>query len=368
MHNYLSSTKSLVAVFIDVCAVMIIGSYLMALLFFCVHLGLVLMLVEPYTFFGISSLFLSVNMAFVALVAYTFGNKKPGEAEDARSMILTEQMQCNIMCGWKGVKNAIKEHKRWIFYYIMSVLILIAYALTVFFRSEDSKNMGFVVGGTVLFVDLVLLWYHKLGNMSEPIPAIVIATLCRLSLISFGEEYWFLGMSLLFFLFGVILATSMVKQWVPIEDEHSRIRRSLELEDDNLSLGKRLRKGIKKPSYLLRSPEVMMAFITLPFLILIIVVASRQDDMKKVKPMSNEHPQYLFGLASVLLLIVYTSLIATFRLLIKAKWLMKLESLKVVWKEPSAVLIAVTEVSVLLLLSINALHVLTLFPLFCFSY
>eukprot|EP01028_Stygiella_incarcerata_P012975 TRINITY_DN81003_c0_g1_i1.p1 TRINITY_DN81003_c0_g1~~TRINITY_DN81003_c0_g1_i1.p1 ORF type:complete len:1786 (+),score=550.99 TRINITY_DN81003_c0_g1_i1:81-5438(+) len=325
-------------------SMVIMASYLLALLFFCVYLVLVLLLVEPYTFFGISSLFLSVNMAFVALVAYNFGKSKPGEAEDARSMIITEQMRTNLMCGWRGIKNSIKHHKRWVFYYIMSVLILIAYALTVFFRSDDSKNMGFVVGGTVLFVDLVLLWYHKLGNMSEPIPAIVIATLCRLSLISFGEEYWFLGMSLLFFLFGVILATSMVKQWVPIENEHDRIRRSLALEDDHLSLGKRLRKGLKQPSYLLRSPEVMMAFITLPFLILIIIVASRKDDMKKVKPMTNEHPQYLFGLASVFLLIVYTSLIATFRLLIKAKWLMKLESLKVVWKEPSALMIAVTEV------------------------
>eukprot|EP00762_Andalucia_godoyi_P003028 ANDGO_04123.mRNA.1 Calpain-type cysteine protease ADL1 len=311
-----------------------------SLVFFVAYELTVVFGLKPFTFTGVSAIMFALNMLCITMI--TFYNTQdsvelPSTAPCIQTMDTLVDGEFELGFGTSAVssfsvKRQFSRKMKSIVLYVVSVGILLAYALVVKFRTPDgatggASNLGFIMGGCVLFIDINVALYITSGFLVSPLAVLGVSTICRIALFSFGDEVWFLGICLLYVFFGLLFSTSLVNHRVSLEKKSPQLSMGfslVKLKDTlktltNLRSNRISRREMVK---VFQTPEFNLLFLTIPFIAGVIAV-SKVAGIATVSVMDGQsHGQWEFGVAAILILIPYMFILTTLRLLYRQEWLL----------------------------------------------
>lgn len=100
---------------------------------------------------------------------------------------------------------------------VLSLLILVGYALALFFADNWSK-MGIVISISVVCMDLFnyLLYISKLLDNTTSLVVMLIVN--RVAMVILGERFWVYGFMGLYMLYGIALMFLVAKDTFPMKN------------------------------------------------------------------------------------------------------------------------------------------------------
>ncbi|KAJ6250206.1 calpain [Anaeramoeba flamelloides] len=111
--------------------------------------------------------------------------------------------------------------------YIISFAVLLTYSFLVLYLIDEKRYLGFVQSGAIIFLDIILFLYTRTQKPRSPTLICIILIIERVVIISFGTSYWFVGHSIIYFLFSVVLSKNIIDTILPKIDRTQTTRHIL---------------------------------------------------------------------------------------------------------------------------------------------
>ena len=208
--------------------------------------------------------------------------------------------------------------------YGFSVLILIAYSLTVLILSqarctdfgETGKWTGVVTSGTFLVLDAVTFILHGSHLLTTPWAVNMVLLVSRGCVVSFGSNLWYVGHAAMFLVYGLTVGTICVAYRLRKDDDADDAKSSQQVaanetgahaEAEATNLRTATASETKRPSGCLKHPYTAMAILLLAVvleLVMVVIVVPNSFDIATVKLMDGSlHQQYEFGFGALFLVL-----------------------------------------------------------------
>ncbi len=98
--------------------------------------------------------------------------------------------------------------------YSVAIGLLIGYAAVVNIYTPEGR-LGGLNGVALVIIDILIGLYFHSGIVSAPSHIAVMVVLFRALTFVFGGKYWYLGYSLLFLIFGLVVAWAIARKHYP---------------------------------------------------------------------------------------------------------------------------------------------------------
>lgn len=146
---------------------------------------------------------------------------------------------------------------------VFSLLILVGYALALFFADNWSK-MGIVISISVVCMDIFnyLLYISKLLDNTTSLAVLLIIN--RVAMVILGKRFWVYGFMGLYVLYGIALMFLVAKNTFPLKNQVV-IRKKFNFKV--MKTKKQLTENLKKIN-----PFFLIVALTLLYLIFIIII------------------------------------------------------------------------------------------------
>ena len=198
---------------------------------------------------------------------------------------------------------------------------------------DGMAPVAICVVAAILFLDFIVYLLWRGDHVVNPFYIFLVVLLIRGCLISFGHRYWFLGMSTMYLVFGMVITKTIVDHMIAkkIEkNERKAITAAIEATDTKNEHPEQespfpvkkvtlrsLANHFEGKSVLidrLTQPFFIFAFITFGFCVaLAYMVVFGSSNMWTVTLLSNPHHQWEFGVASLYIVIVLPLFYFAFR-------------------------------------------------------
>ncbi|KAJ3444064.1 calpain [Anaeramoeba flamelloides] len=204
--------------------------------------------IKPFSFVGFSSVFLTLNMFPMTIIVFMNSHQKSlkfktwlknkidsiqvnplasgSESEKSLDQDETKQSKSFKIGLLKkpskqlfGKSNSKKLITTTIFLYLISLAILLTYSILVLTLIDEKKYLGFVQSGAIIFLDLILFLLTRTEKPKSPTFLCIVLIIERIVIISFGISYWFIGHSIIYFLFSIVLSTRIIDTILPKIDK-----------------------------------------------------------------------------------------------------------------------------------------------------
>ena len=159
-----------------------------------------------------------------------------------------------------GFITAFRTQKKWVkelikfSLYLLSLGILVAYALVVYYEGQKSENkLGFLYLVMVFTTDVMVFFMTRVHLFVGPLEVSILVLANRVFLYAFGGEIWFIGYCCLYTFLNLFLCNYIVDHNWPLTD-YSEVKLNQVLD-------------------LSRTPEFITFISTSMFIILIVVLA-----------------------------------------------------------------------------------------------
>lgn len=147
---------------------------------------------------------------------------------------------------------------------VVALLILIGYALTLYFMDNYSK-MGIVISISVVCMDIFNLTLYVSKMVENASSIIVLLIINRMLMVILGAKYWVYGFMLLYVLYGIALLYMVSKYTFPLMNQVVRkIKVDLKNAKDDKDKALAYAKGI--------NPFYLTLLLTVLYLIFIIII------------------------------------------------------------------------------------------------
>ncbi|KAJ3443723.1 calpain [Anaeramoeba flamelloides] len=212
---------------------------------------LLTVIIKPFSFIGFSSVFLTLNMLPMTIIVFINSHQKSLKFKTwLKNKIELIKVKKNIENGSESdqnleeeeeeIKDSKKKTKSYeigllkkpnkqifgknnsketinliIILYTISLAILLTYSFLVLYLIDEKKYLGFVQSGAIIFLDIILFLFTRTQQPKSPTFICVILIIERVLIISFGTSYWFVGHSIIYFIFSIVLAKRFIDIVLP---------------------------------------------------------------------------------------------------------------------------------------------------------
>lgn len=147
---------------------------------------------------------------------------------------------------------------------LMSYLILVGYALVLYFI-DDSSKMGIVISIAVTCMDLFNLVLYVSRMVSNASSIIILLIINRIAMVILGASYWVYGFMGLYMLYALALLYIVARNTFPLADQVVVVRKiKTEGIKNQMLKVKEIVKGI--------NPVYLIIILTVLYLIFIIII------------------------------------------------------------------------------------------------
>lgn len=102
--------------------------------------------------------------------------------------------------------------------YAIAIGILVGYAFTVNEYTPEGR-LGWLNGISLIIVDILIGLYFHSGIVNAPSQIALMVVIFRALTFVFGGRYWYLGYSLLFLIFGAVIALAIARKHYPFSED-----------------------------------------------------------------------------------------------------------------------------------------------------
>jgi hypothetical protein len=99
--------------------------------------------------------------------------------------------------------------------YALSLIILWGYAEVVYWFTDESW-LATLIGCCIVTTDIILYFYIHANLSERPFEAVLIALMCRFSLLVFSWA-WFIGYCVLFIVISLLLMNDILNKYYPLK-------------------------------------------------------------------------------------------------------------------------------------------------------
>lgn len=147
---------------------------------------------------------------------------------------------------------------------VTSLLLLVAYALTLFFV-DDSSKMGIVISISVTCMDVFNLTLYISKMVSNASSIIILLIINRIAMVVLGASYWVYGFMGLYMLYALALLYIVARNTFPLANQVV-VRKEIKLQgnQNQLMKVKAVMKGV--------NPFYLIIALTALYLIFIIII------------------------------------------------------------------------------------------------